>query len=95
MAPPARLTLSLDLSMENITLQLPKQITDQGEDVILQTVVLQLYQQNVFTFAQVRRLLNLSVWELQKLLGENQIERHYDKTDLEDDLEVLTQYHQR
>jgi predicted HTH domain antitoxin len=78
--------------MENITLQLPKQITDQGEDVILQAIVLQLYQQNVFTFAQARRLLNLSVWELQKLLGENQIERHYDQNDLEDDLEIISQY---
>jgi predicted HTH domain antitoxin len=92
MAPPARLTLNLLLNMENITLQLPKQITDQGEDVILQAIVLQLYQQNVFTFAQARRLLSLSVWELQKLLGENQIERHYDQNDLEDDLEIISQY---
>lgn len=47
-----------------------------------QELALHLYAQNIFTFAQARQLANLSIWEFQKLLGQNKIERHDDETDL-------------
>ncbi|MFL9455435.1 UPF0175 family protein [Tolypothrix bouteillei VB521301_2] len=47
-----------------------------------------MYVQNIFTFSQARQLANLSVWEFQKLLGQNKIERHYNEADLAQDLEI-------
>ena len=50
---------------------------------------MQLYENNIFTFGQARRLLNYSVWEFQKLLGENHIDRQYDQDDLAEDIEAI------
>lgn len=62
------------------------QIQQVGEQAIRQEIALQLYDQNIFTFGQVRRLANLSVWEFQQLLGQQKISRHYTEMDLADDI---------
>ena len=72
--------------MKTINLEIPVESVNQGEKAVLIEVGIQLYKQQLFTFGQVRRLLNVSVWELQKILGENQIDRHYDEADLAEDL---------
>ncbi len=47
--------------MNPINLQLSPDSLSQGEEAILQEIALQLYDQNIFTFGQARRLANLSV----------------------------------
>ncbi|NER36145.1 MAG: UPF0175 family protein [Oscillatoria sp. SIO1A7] len=72
--------------MNTINLKIPVESVNQGEKAVLIEVGIQLYKQKIFTFGQVRRLLNVSVWELQKILGEHKIERHYEEADLAEDL---------
>ena len=72
--------------MKNINLEIPIESVNQGEKAILQEIAMQLYQQKIFSFGQVRRFLNISVWELQTLLGKLHIERHYDENDLAEDI---------
>ena len=55
--------------MSSINLQLFPDSISQGEQAIRQEIALQLYDQNIFTFSQARRLANVSVWEFQQLLG--------------------------
>ena len=64
--------------MQHIDIQIPLNLIERGETAVLQQIAIQLYQKKIFTFGQVRRLLNISVWELQKILGENHIDRQYD-----------------
>lgn len=72
--------------MNTINLEIPVESVNQGEKAVLIEVGIQLYKQKIFTFGQVRRLLNVSVWELQKILGEHKIKRHYEEADLAEDL---------
>ncbi|MBN3896102.1 MAG: UPF0175 family protein [Nostoc sp. NOS(2021)] len=75
--------------VSSINLQLSPDSISQGEQAIRQEIALQLYDQNIFTFGQARRLANLSVWEFQQLLGQQKIPRHYTEMDLADDIEPI------
>jgi predicted HTH domain antitoxin len=75
--------------LQPINLQISPDSLNQGEQAIRQELALQLYAQNIFTFAQARQLANLSVWEFQQILGQNKIERHYNETDLAQDIEII------
>ncbi|MCT7972533.1 UPF0175 family protein [Laspinema olomoucense] len=75
--------------MQGINIQIPLELIEQGERAILEQVAMQLYENKIFTFSQARRLLNYSVWEFQKLLGENHIVRQYDQDDLAEDIEAV------
>jgi predicted HTH domain antitoxin len=75
--------------IQPINLQISPDSLNQGERAIRQELALQLYAQNIFTFSQARHLAKLSVWEFQKLLGENKIERHYNEADLAQDIEII------
>lgn len=75
--------------MNPINLQLSPDSLSQGEEAILQEIALQLYDQNIFTFGQARRLANLSVWEFQQLLGQKKIQRHYTEAELIEDIESI------
>ncbi|MGL4502362.1 MAG: UPF0175 family protein [Planktothrix sp.] len=75
--------------MQGINIKIPLELIEQGERAVLEQVAMQLYENQIFTFSQARRLLNYSVWEFQKLLGENHIVRQYDKDDLTEDIEAV------
>lgn len=75
--------------VEPINLEISSTSLSQGEQAILTEIALQLYAQNIFTFSQARRLANLSVWEFQQRLGQQKIQRHYDETDLAEDIEAI------
>ncbi|MCT7966144.1 UPF0175 family protein [Laspinema sp. D1] len=75
--------------MPAINIKIPLELIEQGERAVLEKVAMQLYENKIFTFSQSRRLLNYSVWEFQKLLGENHIVRQYDKDDLAEDIEAV------
>ncbi|GAA6618809.1 UPF0175 family protein [Scytonema sp. NUACC26] len=75
--------------IQPVKLQISPDSLNQGEQAILKELALQLYVQNIFTLSQARHLANLSVWEFQKLLGQNKIERHYNTVDLFQDIETI------
>jgi predicted HTH domain antitoxin len=75
--------------MPAINIKIPLELIEQGERAVLEQVAMQLYENKIFTFSQARRLLNYSVWEFQKLLGENHIVRQYDQDDLAEDIEAV------
>jgi len=75
--------------VEPVNLELSPASLDQGEQAILQEIALQLYAKNIFTFGQARRLANLSVWEFQQVLGQKNIDRHYNETDLAEDIDTI------
>ncbi|HEY9744347.1 MAG TPA: UPF0175 family protein [Coleofasciculaceae cyanobacterium] len=75
--------------VEPINLEISPASLSQGEQAILQEIALQLYARNIFTFGQARRLTNLSIWEFQQLLGQQNIQRHYNETDLAEDLDAI------
>lgn len=49
-------------------------------------LALSLYAQGILSFGKAREMTNLSKYEFGKLLGERQILRQYDATDLQDDV---------
>ncbi|MTJ54734.1 UPF0175 family protein [Anabaena sp. UHCC 0253] len=78
--------------MNSINLQLSSDLINEGEQAIRQEIALQLYDQNIFTFGQARRLANLSIWEFQQLLGNRKIERYYTEVDLLEDVKSITKF---
>lgn len=77
------------MPVESINLKVSSESLSQGEQAIRLEIALQLYEQNIFTFGQARRLANLSVWEFQQLLGLKKIPRHYDEEDLAQDFTTI------
>ncbi|MBK1986654.1 UPF0175 family protein [Sphaerospermopsis aphanizomenoides BCCUSP55] len=75
--------------MTSINFQLSSDLINEGEQAICQELTLQLYEQNIFTFGQARRLANLSVWEFQQLLGNRKIQRHYTEVNLLEDVKII------
>ncbi|MCL1465699.1 UPF0175 family protein [Argonema galeatum] len=75
--------------VEPINIEISPASLGQGEQAIRQEIALQLYAQNIFTFGQARHLANLSVWEFQQLLGQKKIDRHYNETDLGEDISTI------
>ncbi|WP_013334956.1 UPF0175 family protein [Gloeothece verrucosa] len=74
------------MAVKSIHIKVSSESVSQGEQAIRLEIALQLYEQNIFTFGQARRLANLSIWEFQQLLGQKNISRHYDEEDLAQDL---------
>jgi predicted HTH domain antitoxin len=75
--------------LEPISLNLSPESLSQGEQAIRQELALQLYSQEIFTLGQSRRLAGLTVWKFQQLLGQHQIQRHYNETDLAQDVDAI------
>jgi predicted HTH domain antitoxin len=81
--------LTMHQFLEPINLEISPTSLRQGEPAIRQTLALQLYAQEVFTFGQARRLAGLSVWEFQQLLAQNNIQRHYSEIELAEDADAI------
>ena len=75
--------------VDSVQLEISLDALNQGEQAIMKEIALKLYDRNIFTFGQARRLANLSVWEFQQLLGEHNIQRHYSETELVEDIETI------
>lgn len=52
-------------------------------------LALQLYRERLVSFAHAQQIAEISKIEFHHLLGERQIPRHYDDSDLDDDMETL------
>ena len=66
------------------SLRLPSAEREQRLKVEL---ALSLYSQGILSFGKARQLAEISHYEFGQLLGKRQIIRHYDDTDLQDDLD--------
>ncbi len=62
---------------------------------LMKELALQLYREGIVSFANARRLADLSKIEFHYLLGELHIPRQYDVSDYENDLENLGAWRDR
>lgn len=79
--------------MQGLTIEIPGEIVatmklprKRIKEHLLTDIAVSLYQQGILAFGKARQFCNLSKWEFQKELGIRQIERHYEDTDLEEDI---------
>jgi predicted HTH domain antitoxin len=83
-------TFSLKIPEELLlTAKIPRQYWEQE---IKKELALQLYREGIFSFANARRLAEMSKIEFHYLLGERQIPRQYDITEYKKDLENLAKW---
>jgi len=82
--------------MKTLTLDIPEDILasvkiprNRLQTDLRRELALQLYRENMISFANAHRLAEMSKIEFHYLLGERQIPRQYDEEDFEQDLENL------
>ncbi|HEY9706339.1 MAG TPA: UPF0175 family protein [Allocoleopsis sp.] len=82
--------------MSKLILEIPDQITerlrippDEHLNRLRIELAIRLYQKSMLSFGKARELAQLSKWEFHELLGQENIERHYDLEELETDLKTL------
>ena len=84
-----------------ITLELPDDLVqhfnkDQIAREILEALVVQAYQMQKITSAEVGRILGISSrWTVDAFLKQHSADLHYDEADLENDRETLSQLRMR
>jgi len=85
--------------MKTLNLEIPKEVLasikiprNRLEADLRRELALQLYRENMISFANAHRLANMSKIEFHFLLGERHIPRQYDVEDLEKDLDYLAQW---
>jgi predicted HTH domain antitoxin len=62
---------------------------------VLEVLAVEAYKADRLTSAEVGRILGLSRWEVDAFLKQHQAYLHYDETDLEQDIETLSQLRNR
>jgi predicted HTH domain antitoxin len=85
--------------MKTVTLDIPTEVLiavkiprNRLQIDLKRELALQLYRENMISFANAHRLAEMSKLEFHYLLGERQIPRQYDVEDYEKDLESLDQW---
>ena len=85
--------------MKTLTLEIPQDVLisvkipgDCLKADLRRELALQLYRENMISFANAHRLADMTKIEFHYLLGERQIPRQYDVEDYEKDLECLEQW---
>ena len=78
--------MSLQLHIpDSVTQALRLPASEQQQRLTIELAV-SLYAQGILSFGKARELTGLSKHEFSQLLGERHIPRHYDTTDLADDV---------
>lgn len=79
--------------MAKLTLEVPSEVVDAAklppaelEVELLKELALALYQRGVLSLGKARVLAAMTRWQFEQLLADRQVPRHYDETDLQDDL---------
>jgi predicted HTH domain antitoxin len=62
---------------------------------VLEVLAVEAYKADRLTSAEVGRILGFSRWEVDAFLKQHQAYLHYDETDLEQDIETLSQLRNR
>jgi predicted HTH domain antitoxin len=78
--------MSLQLSIPDSVLSAVRLPESQLEQSLLQELAIALYSQDLLSFGKARELIQLDKYAFGQLLGERGIPRHYEQSDLEDDL---------
>jgi predicted HTH domain antitoxin len=55
-------------------------------------LALRLYQKGILAFGMARQLAGMTKWDFHFLLAEEDIVRHYDKVELDEDLKVVSSW---
>ena len=63
------------------------------EQELRKELALALYKRGSLSFGKARMLAQLSSWEFDDLLGQQRIARHYDQSDLEEDIQYALGNH--
>lgn len=72
-----------------MTIQIPDDILAHAhlsEEYLKTQLAMVLYEKNILSFGQARKLSGLNVLSFQEVLGKNKIAAHYDSEDLAMDL---------
>ncbi|MCP4104619.1 MAG: UPF0175 family protein [Desulfobacteraceae bacterium] len=84
--------------MHSILIEIPKDIASQiklppkrAKQIIMEKLVIRLYEQEIITAAQGSRLLNIDRLRFEHFLAENQIPIHGEPNELDDDVKNLEQ----
>ena len=56
------------------------------ENEFLKELALALYARNILSLGKARALAKMTRWEFEELLGQRQIVRHYDESNLDEDI---------
>ena len=85
--------------MKTMTLDIPESILhtvkiprNRLKTDLKRELALQLYRENMISFANAHRMADMSKVEFHHLLGERHIPRQYDEEDYEKDMENLVQW---
>ena len=57
------------------------------EERLMEELALALYEEEILSFGKARELAGMSKWEFDDLLNKRVSRRHYNKEDLEEDIE--------
>jgi len=52
-------------------------------------LAIRLYRKKILNFGKARKLADMTYWDFYELLGKEDVLRHYDDRELEDDLQTL------
>ena len=82
--------------MHSIVIEIPQDIVSQiklppkrAKRIIMEELVIRLYEQEIITAAQGTRLLNLDRLRFERFLAENQVSIHGDPDELDEDIKNL------
>jgi predicted HTH domain antitoxin len=77
-----RLTIEISQGLQQAVRLPPEEVSDR----LKRELAVRLYEKELLTFGQARRLSGISRWEFHELLGVEGIVRHYTEEDLEEDI---------
>lgn len=88
------------MNTSRIILEIPAEILaavklppQEIEQELRKELALALYKRGSLSFGKARMLAQLSSWEFDDLLGQQRIARHYDQSDLEEDIQYALGNH--
>ncbi len=90
--------LEKEIKMQSVLIEIPEEIVSQiklppkrAKQMIMEELVIRLYQQGIITSAQGTRLLNTDRLCFERLLAENEVPIHSDPGELNTDMKNLEQ----
>ncbi len=85
--------------MSAITLEIPDDVSealrlprDESTQRLRRELALRLYQKGILSFGKARQLADMTKWDFHFLLAAEDIVRHYDKPELDEDLRVVASW---
>lgn len=84
--------------MSGVMLEIPSAVSEalripaaEFQPRLYRELAIRLYQRRLLPFGKARELAGMTKWDFHTVLGEEGIERSYDKAELEEDIVTLSQ----